>query len=228
MGNPRVPLEFNTCYHIYNYSVGSDKLFRERRNYFFFLDKLQKWISPVAEIMEWTLAPDHFRLCVRIRSRNKIAILFSSELSDKNNRLLTSANRSQFLKGKIILQFGICFNSYAQGYNKTYKRKGALFRESFYRQPLTTLAELQDTVELIRTNAVRCGLVSRPEEWNFCSFYDSFSLLPDLTLSVPFTHINKKIPKLSGSKLLSELITPDPYPTHAGLSPAQLRYSRSP
>jgi hypothetical protein len=172
MGNPRVPLTFDTCYHIYNFSVGSEYLFRERRNYPHFLEKLQKWITPVAEIIEWSLVPDQFHLYIKIRSRQEIALFFGIELPDKRH-VKTLKKIDKYLARKISYQFAHCFNSYAQSFNKTYHRKGALFRESFFRTVIHP-SKLGEILNFIFMTPVRCGLVTNADLWNYSSFTDSY------------------------------------------------------
>lgn len=55
-------LETGQYYHIYNHANGDDNLFREAKNYPFFLQKYHQHISPIAETIAWCLMPNHFHL----------------------------------------------------------------------------------------------------------------------------------------------------------------------
>ena len=102
MSNPKDILEPGFSYHIYNHANGNDKLFREKRNYGFFLDKFEKWILPVCEPYSWCLMPNHFHFVVRIKEAINLKFL-----ADKPRKL------SYTFPELIMQQFGHCFNSYA-------------------------------------------------------------------------------------------------------------------
>src|SRR5699024_7832798 len=66
-------LTFETYYHIYNHANGTENLFREKKNYAFFLKKYQQHIAPIAETYAWCLMPNHFHLLIKMRSEQEIA-----------------------------------------------------------------------------------------------------------------------------------------------------------
>ena len=45
----KMPLEPDSCYHIYNHANGYDKIFYNDGNYLFFLKKYALYINPVAD-----------------------------------------------------------------------------------------------------------------------------------------------------------------------------------
>ena len=48
-------LIFEKYYHIYNHANGDDNLFREQKNYKYFLDKYKQHIYTIAETVAWCL-----------------------------------------------------------------------------------------------------------------------------------------------------------------------------
>ncbi len=66
-------LQFETYYHIYNHANGDDNLFREEKNYRFFLRKYHQHIDVIADTLAWCLMPNHFHLLVKIKSAEAIA-----------------------------------------------------------------------------------------------------------------------------------------------------------
>lgn len=50
MANPRESFESDAIYHIYNHGNGDDLIFRENKNYRFFLERFRKYISPIAKV----------------------------------------------------------------------------------------------------------------------------------------------------------------------------------
>jgi len=53
-------------YHIYNQGNNRQKIFFERENYLFFLNKIRTSILPYADILAWCLMPNHFHLMVLV------------------------------------------------------------------------------------------------------------------------------------------------------------------
>jgi len=59
-------------------------------------------------------------------------------------------------------------SSYARWYNLRYQRRGRFWADRFQ---LTQSTNLLETVFYVDLNAVRAGLVGRPEEWRFSSVW---------------------------------------------------------
>lgn len=60
MGNNRVPFEPGTVYHVYNHGNADDLIFREDKNYVFFLKKYNKYIPLVTDTYACGLMPNYF------------------------------------------------------------------------------------------------------------------------------------------------------------------------
>src|SRR5690554_6121754 len=71
-------LIFEKYYHIYNHANGNENLFREQKNYEYFLEKYKQHINPIAETIAWCLMPNHFHLLVKIKTEEEIVAAFSS------------------------------------------------------------------------------------------------------------------------------------------------------
>lgn len=71
-------LIFEKYYHIYNHANGDENLFREQKNYEYFLEKYKQHINPIAETIAWCLMPNHFHLLVKIKTEEEIVAAFSS------------------------------------------------------------------------------------------------------------------------------------------------------
>ncbi|MDH6252160.1 REP element-mobilizing transposase RayT [Chryseobacterium sp. H1D6B] len=106
--------ECGYVYHIYTHANGDDLIFRDDGNYNFFLDKLLKYIVPIADVYAYCLMPNHFHLLIRFKDLEQI----------------TSENEHKYL----MKQFSNLLNSYAKAYNKRYNRRGALFLDFLKRK----------------------------------------------------------------------------------------------
>jgi len=70
-------------YHVYNHAKGSDNLYREKKNYTYFLSKWEEHIDPVAKTIAYCLMPNHFHALVEVR--NHVCILLEMVERQKFN-----------------------------------------------------------------------------------------------------------------------------------------------
>lgn len=162
--------EPNKIFLIENRSINSELLFRNPEDYNCFLHKIRKEIVGLAEILAWNLMPDRIKLVV---SSNEAGCTDACHLGDKSIQLLTR-------------KIGTLLSSYAQYFNKKYKRTGSLFcqkTKSTCLDPnnpaligLTTANSIQ---ELLIENFIQLHnepviykLVAQPEEWMYSSLKD--------------------------------------------------------
>lgn len=82
------PLEFGKYYHIYNRGINSENLFKESRNYEYFLTLHTKHIEPIAETFAWCLLKNHFHLLVRVKTFEEILVSHEEHESKKLFRLI--------------------------------------------------------------------------------------------------------------------------------------------
>ncbi|HOZ86095.1 MAG TPA: transposase [Niabella sp.] len=154
-------LQFSTYYHIFNHANGDDNLFREEKNYSFFLDKYHQHIDPIADTVAWCLMPNHFHLLVKIKREAEVASTFP-----KFETLEKFEDRSKF----VSKQFSNFFSSYSQAFNKVYSRRGSLFIKNFKRKEVATDEYLKILLLYIQLNPVKHGFVSRNRDWQWTSY----------------------------------------------------------
>ncbi|MBK7097422.1 MAG: transposase [Sphingobacteriales bacterium] len=115
-------LLFSTYYHIFNHANGDDNLFREEKNYSFFLNKYHQHIDPIADTIAWCLMPNHFHLLIKIKNAEALLQTFP-----KFKTLETFREEEKTLSNLLSKQFSNFFSSYSQAFNKVYNRRGSLF-----------------------------------------------------------------------------------------------------
>lgn len=164
-----------TFYHVYNRANGSEKLFREERNYPFFLKKFSKYISPIANIHAYCLMSNHFHFLIRIKQEDALRKYFEQEGKLKKYKF------PEQLDTMLSQQFSNLFNSYSKSYNKTYQRMGSLFIPNFKKKEVTTKSYLTNLVHYIHNNPIHHGVVKDLNHWphNSCHnlLYQKQSLL---------------------------------------------------
>lgn len=130
-------------YHIYNRGNNQEVLFREERNYPYFLDLYAKYIQPVADAYAYCLLSNHFHLLIRIK---------------EHDQHITSR------------AFSDLFSTYTKAFNKGYQRSGSLFEKPFKRKRVENDRYLCDLVVYIHQNPQMHGFVERFEDWPYSSY----------------------------------------------------------
>jgi putative transposase len=146
-----IPLQPGCYYHIYNRGNNREDLFREERNYRYFLRLYTYHIHPIADTFAYCLLRNHFHLLVRIK-----------EASPKTSQLLESREASQ--------HFSNLFNAYTKGINKAYERTGSLFEERFGRIQVLTDAYFSHLIFYIHFNPQKHRFVDDFHEWPWSSY----------------------------------------------------------
>ena len=152
-------------YHIFNRGNNRETIFREQRNYFYFLKLYEKYIPLVADTFAYCLLPNHFHLLVRVKTGEEN---MASSIKVKN-------------PGQ---QFGNLFNAYTKAFNKVYQRTGSLFEKPFKRLEVTSDAYFRRLIAYIHQNPQRHGLIDNFQIWPYSSY--------QIILSHKPTHIHRE------------------------------------
>ncbi len=166
------PLLPAQSYHLFSRAVGSELLFSGNENYLFFLQKLKQHTASVCHVYCYALLPNHFHLLVRIKDEENIVQHFE-EVKKK-----TYQAQQHDLPDFIMERFSNFLNSYTKAFNKTYKRKGALFMDYIKRSGVTEDSDFTAYVWYIHKNAVHHQLTKTIGEWQFDSYKSIISEAP--------------------------------------------------
>jgi putative transposase len=170
----KIPLEPELFYHIYNHANGFENFFNDKYDFQNFKHRYIKYIVPICETFAYCFMPNHFHFFIQIKPASELIKTLKTNLETGNVDNET-----------ISYRFSHFFNSYAQSFNKKYKRKGSLFQSNFERKPVITEEYFINLVYYIHSNPVKDGFVEKIEHWEHSS-YNSF-------LSDFDTFINKAI-----------------------------------
>ncbi|SKC24083.1 transposase [Alkalitalea saponilacus] len=190
--------EPNHCYHIYNQGNNRQKIFFNRDNYLYFLNKIRQHILPYADILAWCLMPNHFHLMVRV---NFVELETNNEQRNPDTtHPMTSSHRMSSNKSVSINQsIAIMLRSYTRAINKSRNMTGSLFRAktkaecltkqngitpSFFNSNQGTLIftpgqlpdYLQTCFNYIHKNPVRANLAKEIADWEFSSAPDYYGI----------------------------------------------------
>jgi putative transposase len=172
------PIIEGQYFHIYNRGVNGEDLFKDKRNYYYFLQQYKFYCSDVLKTLAYCLLKNHFHLLVYVRE--------NVEVPRENGPGMFKLNASR--------QLGHFFNSYAQSINKARNRTGPLFESPFERKLVDDENYLMAMIYYCHGNAVHHGFVNDLREWEFSSYH---SILANDSSLVTTTEIIKRFGSIS-------------------------------
>jgi len=154
--------EPESFYHLFNHAVGNENLFREEKNYLYFLKKMALYLSPVCHTYAYCLLPNHFHILVKFHNEKTILNFYQQ---NSKNQIDTDFHTIAMRPFK-----NLC-STYAQAYNKMYSRKGALFLDYIKRKKVKKDTYFSELVRYIHLNPIRHGFCKNPFEWKYSSIH---------------------------------------------------------
>jgi putative transposase len=148
------PLIEGQYFHIYNRGVNGEDLFKEERNYYYFLRQYKLYCSDILETLAYCLLKNHFHLLVYVKE--------NVEVPRKDGQGMFRMNASK--------QLGHFFNSYAQSINEAHKRTGPLFESPFERKWVDNESYLTSMIYYCHRNAQHHDFVKDFRDWEFSSY----------------------------------------------------------
>lgn len=193
--------EKDRIFHVYNQGNNRNKIFFEKRNYLFFLDKMRIHVLPYADFLAWCLMPNHFHWMIYIK-KTELPVMSGQEKL-KNKKFIIKNEGIQQVEKKARItnlttlnqSIGTLLASYTRAINNQEGFTGSLFRKNTKGICLNDNSQtLKGWVEsmgitilnrdipenqytklcfdYIHLNPVKAGLVKKPEEWEYSSFSD--------------------------------------------------------
>ncbi len=153
-------------YHIYHHANGKENLFVEDRNYIFFMEKFLKYPFAFIKVHAYCLMPNHFHFLISVKDYEDVRFLKDFKLF-KN---LPEEKLQPLIEKKISKSFANLFSSYAQSFNKLYKRKGSLFIPNMKAKLVSGSSDICKVVHYIHTNPVHHGFVKEMNLWKYSSY----------------------------------------------------------
>ena len=167
-------LEPGQYYHVYNRGVNRENLFREERNYAYFLKLYTRHITPVAETFAYCLLRNHFHFLIRIRYSIQTGAVFETAPVLSNSEtapVLSNSETAPVSPALVSKAFNNFLAAYAKAINKAYGRTGALFQHHFGRLPVSTDEYFAALVRYIHHNPRKHGFVSDFRAWPHSSYH---------------------------------------------------------
>ena len=180
----------NRVYHVCNQGNNRQIIFREPDNYRYFQQKIQRYISPYADILCYCLMPNHFHLLLQPNATAALPSKAVKPCRQSSDVLKTSDDLSDHYQENLSHAIAILLSSYTKAFNRRYNRSGSLFRsrtkvkdgrtDPFFVPAAATrslsvptdLAYARQCFQYIHHNPVKAGLVIRATEWPHSSAQD--------------------------------------------------------
>ncbi|PKV48710.1 REP element-mobilizing transposase RayT [Aquimarina sp. MAR_2010_214] len=173
------PLVSDTYFHIYNRGNNKEDIFKEERNYKYFLSLLDKYCNDICEVYAYCLLKNHFHLVIKTNT-------------DVEGRLISQ-------------KFSNMFNTYVKAINKVYDRNGSLFKDRFLRKKIDNEVYLKQLIIYVHLNPEHHRMALDFREYPFSSYQSFLSskhsrLSREFILSLfggisnfEYVHLNKKV-----------------------------------
>lgn len=162
MKDHKAILHPDSCFHIFNRAVGSEHLFANEGNYFYFLKLYRQYISPLARTFCYCLLPNHFHLFLKTRTQEEVAATLVKEQKEK----LIQSEFADFA----LQQFSNFFNAYTKAFNNQQRRRGKLFMEPFSRKAIGHPEHNKTVAHYIHVNPLHQGFCKRVDDWPYSSY----------------------------------------------------------
>jgi len=153
------PLTEGAYFHIYNRGVNGEDIFKEPRNYYYFLQQYIFYCADVFETFAYALLKNHFHMLVYVKA--------NVQVSKQNGEGMIQLNASK--------QLSHFFNSYAQAINKSNNRTGPLFESPFERILVEDDNYLRALVCYCHMNPQKHEFVKDFKDWEFSSYHTILS-----------------------------------------------------
>ena len=150
-------------YHVFNQGNNKQQIFLADNDYQTFLNYIAKLVLPHADMLAYSLLPNHFDFQLR---PNESCNLIIKQGGLHLDPLINSIRK--------------LLSGYARIFNMQYNRSGSLFRQKTKAKCLTEenkLARIYSPFDYcstcfyyVHSNAVTAGLVSKSEDWKWSSY----------------------------------------------------------
>ena len=147
-------LEPGQTYHIFNRGNNREDIFKEERNYVFFLELMKKYLLPSAEIYAYCLMKNHYHLLLRFKEKQTSEVFETSDVLTKTSDVLTDISKKPHRALANML------TAYSKSINKAYHRSGSLFQQHPKKCRITDKNYFIQTVVYIHMNPVKHGFTT--------------------------------------------------------------------
>ena len=136
-------LETGKYYHLYNRSNNDELVFKDERNYYFFLERYRLLVGEFVSTLAYCLMPTHFHFVVKITTDDCVSLKKS---------------------------IATLLSCYIKAINREYTRHGSLFQPRSKAKEVDDEKYLLTLITYVHQNPVRAKLVKGLSDWKYSSY----------------------------------------------------------
>ncbi len=172
-----VDLQPGRSYHVYNRGNNGQQVFFREKDYLIFLELVQIYILPIADLYAYCLLRNHFHFALKVKKnrvykynikdapKEKIEKWACIERPDNyKERGLKTPDPSKHLSHM--------FNSYAKYLNNKYDRHGSIFEKPFRRRIVHGINDLKNVIVYVNNNAVHHRIANSIIEYPWSGYWE--------------------------------------------------------
>lgn len=159
--------EFDAIYHITSRVKEGQVVFREARDYQYFLGQMKEFVLPIADVYAYSLTPKKFQFLMCIKSKNQVCK--SIGLDEDLDYHLEKQNQI------ILGQFEMILENYTSYFRQNTNEKTSVFGKFLQRIQIDDEKDLKNIVKMIHCEPVSLGLVAEPKDWKYSSYQSYLS-----------------------------------------------------
>lgn len=168
-------MQSGSFYHIYNRGNNKQDIFFEEKNYYFFLNLFDKYLSPLVDVYAYCLMPNHFHFLIKVKE-----LVQTSEVSKTSDVLEHRGSKKLTPLEKAFKDF---FISYSKSINKAYDRTGSLFQAKFKKKEIADNSYFTSIIQYIHANPIKAKLCDQYLDYKFSSY--------NAIISDGYTHVKR-------------------------------------
>jgi putative transposase len=167
-------------YHVYNRGNNGEKLFYSNSNYYYFIEKLEYYLLPYADVLAWCLMPNHFHLMIYIHRSSVFSLTINQSFGKMLSSYARSINQQESRTGSLFQQHSKarCLNDNTRLKPSWFKTMGAAKINSWNEKPEYP----RICLEYIHMNPVVAGIVIDLKDWKWSSYHEIFNNSGDIRL----------------------------------------------
>lgn len=150
-----IPFEPGRTFHVYNHATNKDILFPQQRNYYYFLEQYEKYMSSVWNTYAYCLLSNHVHFLIKVKDEDAL----KNAGIEKQHHLFVTRHWKNFLSG------------YSMTINKQEGRRGRLFMNITNRKLVQDNGYFKHLIRYIHLNPVHHGFTQIPELWEHNSYH---------------------------------------------------------
>ena len=146
-----VTLQFGLHYHLYNKGNNREALFKEDRNYYYFIELYRRYIYPISDLYAYCFLPTHFHFLLRFKDIKELNDIYQED-------------------DQLWKQMRNYLGTYTKTINNTYHRTGHLFQGRYSRKIVPNDEYFFRLIVYIHQNPQNHGIVSDFRSWPYSSY----------------------------------------------------------